>query len=274
MLIEQAFMALPEFLTGAPFKKYQNEGTVVTAFSMAVLQELNSRNVLNPVAALREEVNYPSASSWRADLHLDLAGMKIFTPELSSYGYYQNNWLEAKYSRLNEKGTPTVTNIVTTFLLLKDVIRICALPPDSIAGTNSESGRYLLHAYQGGPMNYFTLNRNSGGKRAQRSWINSLLTPGVQSINTLGIGLESGGTFEKQIGKNAKYIEVSLKVTNLAHIPKSINERAYYIVLTKVDDFSVKIGNRSMGRKAGVMYESHPGNTFLIPSLVSKLLAE
>lgn len=274
MLIEQAFMALPEFLTGAPFKKYQNEGTVVTAFSMAVLQELNSRNVLNPVAALREEVNYPSATNWRADLHLDLAEMRIFTPELSSYGYYQNNWLEAKYSRLNAEGKPTVTNIITTLLLLKDILRICSLPPDSIAGENSESGRYLLHAYQGEPMKYFTLKRNGGGGRSERSWIKGLLTAGVASINSLGLDLEKGRTFEDQIGKGANCIKASIKVTNLVHEPRSKNEQAYYIVLTRVDDFTIRIGNRSMGRKGGKIFESHPGNTFLIPSIISKLLAE
>ncbi|NMT03595.1 hypothetical protein HKB22_01435, partial [Vibrio parahaemolyticus] len=86
MIFEQAFMALPEFLTGTPFKRYQFEGTVVTAFSMAVLQELNARNVPNPVSLLRSEVAYPIDIAKRADLHIDLTNLNIFNEELESYG--------------------------------------------------------------------------------------------------------------------------------------------------------------------------------------------
>ncbi|WP_255011816.1 hypothetical protein [Cyanobium sp. Cruz-8D1] len=274
MLIEQAFMALPEFLTGAPFKKYQNEGTVVTAFSMAVLQELNSRNVPNPVAALREEVNYPFARKWRADLHLDLAAMKIFTPELSSYGYYQNNWLEAKYSRLNQEGKPSISGLVTTLLLLKDIVRICALPPDSSPGKESTSGRYLLHAYQGDPFQYFSLRRNSGKKRDEREWITSLLVQGASSIRSLDIHCEKSKTFESHVGKHTRLIRMSADVTNIAHSPRDPSADAYYIVLTRVDNFSIRVGSRCLGRRQGVIFGSHPDSARLVPAAIAQLLAD
>jgi len=274
MLIEQAFMALPEFLTGAPFKKYKNEGTVLTAFSMAVLQELNSRNVLNPVAALREEVNYPVAPSWRADLHLDLKALNVFTPGLSSYGYYQNNWLEAKFCRLGESGNPTVTNIKSTFLLLKDVIRLCALPPDSIAGTDSESGRYLLHAYQSDPNQYFTFARNGKGSRSQRAWIHSLLAPGKQQIRTFDLNKETIATFGEVVGKSASYIRANVTVTNLCHIPARYSDGVYYIVLTRIDDFRIGIGSRWLARKNGQIFESHTGAMYDVQNAASRLLAE
>lgn len=272
MLIEQAFMALPELLTGAPFKKYKNEGTVVTAFSMAVLQELNSRNVLNPVASLREEVNYPVAPNWRADLHLDLDALKIFTPDLSLYGYYQNNWLEAKFCRLGETGSPTVTNIKSTFLLLKDAIRLCALPPDSLAASMSESGRYLLHAYQGDPDQYFTYKRNGKGSRSERKWIEPLLTPGKQEIRTFELGREKNSTFSEVVGECAHYIRLSATLTNICHIPSSYGEGVYYIVLTRIDDFRVGIGSRWFSRKGGVMNESHNGAMYEVQKAAVKLL--
>lgn len=274
MLIEQAFMALPEFLTGAPFKKYRNEGTVVTAFSMAILQELNSRNVLNPVAALREEVNYPAAPNWRADLHLDLEELKIFTPELSSYGYYQNNWLEAKFCRLGEAGNPTITKIKSTFLLLKDVIRLCALPPDSIAREKSESGRYLLHAYQSDPNQYFTYDRNGKSGRSKRVWIEPLITPGTKNIQTFDLNKEATSTFTEVIGKWAHLIRLSASITNICHIPSIYGDGVYYIVLTRVDDFKVRIGKRWLQRKNGIIYESHNGAMYTIQMAIAKLLTD
>lgn len=274
MLIEQAFMALPEFLTGAPFKKYRNEGTVVTAFSMAILQELNSRNVLNPVAALREEVNYPVAPNWRADLHLDLEALKVFTRELSSYGYYQNNWLEAKFCRLGETGRPTVTNIKSTFLLLKDVIRLCCLPPDSLARSKSESGRYLLHAYQSDPTQYFTYDRNGKGGRSKREWIEPLISPGKQLIKTFDLGKEKIATFAEVVGESAHYIRLSASFTNICHIPSIYGDGVYYIVLTRVDDFRVRIGSHWFARKNGIISESHDGAMYKVQMAAAKLLAD
>ena len=34
MIIEQAFMALPEFLVGAPYLQYDSEATLVMAYAM------------------------------------------------------------------------------------------------------------------------------------------------------------------------------------------------------------------------------------------------
>ena len=274
MLIEQAFMALPEFLTGQPFKKYKDEGTIVTAFSMAILQELNSRNGLNPVAALREEVNYPAAPNWRADLHLDLEALKIFTPELASYGYYKANWLEAKFCRLNDNGKITIPALKSTLLLLKDLVRLCTLPPDSIANERSESARYLLHAYQGEPKQYFTYSRNGGGGRSKRDWLDLLIAPGKHAIGSLDLEKENSDTFNSVMGVGSRYIRANCSITNLCHVPAVYGDGVYYIVLTRVDDFRVKVGNRWMARRNGIMMESHDGATYLLQASIARLLNE
>lgn len=62
-------MAMPEFLTGTPFSTYQFEATIANAFTLAMLQELNARNVQNPISLLRSEVSYPGTSK-HADIHI------------------------------------------------------------------------------------------------------------------------------------------------------------------------------------------------------------
>ncbi|WP_426607922.1 hypothetical protein [Pantoea anthophila] len=275
MIFEQAFMSLPEFLTGTPFKRYQFEGTIVTAFSMAVLQELNSRNVPNPVSLLRAEVNYPVDEKKRADLHIDLRKLDIFNDDLQSYGFYENNWLEAKFCRLSKAGQPVTTVLASTFLILKDLIRLCSLVPDNqLQDDESISGRYLLHAYQGDPSQYFIYGRNQSKSRTQREWIKPLMESGRQNININDLNFETTQTFKKCVGKKAHRISLQATLTNFVHTPRQYNEGVYHIVLTRIEDFQLFVGKRSFGRKNGKIFESGSGYGLLGPKIISRMLEE
>ena len=273
MIFEQAFMALPEFLTGTPFQRYQFEGTVVTAFAMAVLQELNSRNVPNPVSLLRSEVEYPVDPAKRADLHIDLRSLGLINDSLKSYGYFENNWLEAKFCRLGATGTPIVSPLTSTFLLLKDLIRLCALVPDSLLpGNPSDCGRYLLHAYQSTPNQYFVFNRNQHSRRTERAWINKLLKSGGQEIQIVDLSQERTKTFKKEVGNTGGLIKVEASLTNLVHSSSQSTDDVYHIVLTRIDDFKISVGRRWFKREGGVMSESMNGFGLLMPRLVNHIL--
>jgi hypothetical protein len=273
VLFEQAFMALPEFLTGTPFQRYQFEGTVVTAFAMAVLQELNSRNVQNPISLLRSEVEYPVDPAKRADLHIDLRALDLISDALRSYGYFENNWLEAKYCRLGPSGSPVITPLTSTFLLLKDLIRLCGLVPDtSTAGGYSVAGRYLLHAYQCEPSRYFVATRNQHGRRIERAWITSLLSSGSHVVRIDDLNQESTASFKRNVGRKAGLIRIEASLTNLAHETRDNSNDVYYIVLTRIDDFKISVGRRWVRRENGVMCESNNGYLGLMPRLINHIL--
>ncbi|MDU8618735.1 hypothetical protein RYB67_09195 [Pseudomonas syringae] len=275
MIFEQAFMSLPEFLTGTPFQRYQFEGTIVTAFSMAVLQELNSRNVPNPVSILRAEVGYPIDDRKRADLHIDLRKLNLFNDDLQSYGFYENNWLEAKFCRLSKSGKVVTATLTSTFLMLKDLIRLCSLVPDNqLQGDHSTSGRYLLHAYQGDPSQYFNYNRNQNKSRAEREWIKPLIDSGRQTIKINDLRLETTQEFKKCVGKRAGRINMEATVTNFVHIPREYNDGVYHIVLTRIEDFQIFSGKRSFGRKNGKIFESGNGYGLLGPKIVNRILTD
>jgi hypothetical protein len=274
MLFEQAFMALPEFLTGTPFKRYQFEGTVVTAFAMAVLQELNSRNVQNPISLLRSEVEYPLDRAKRADLHIDLQSLGLINDALKSYGYFDNNWLEAKYCRLGPSGSPVTTPLVSTYLLLKDLIRLCCLVPDTtIDSEYSASGRYLLHAYQRESGLYLVRTRKQHGRHVQRAWIDSLLRSGKQEVRVDDLNRENTKTFNSCIGRKARHLKIEATLTNLAHETRNGTDEVYYIVLTRIDDFKISFGRRCWTkRENGIMHESHNGHLVLLPKIISQVL--
>jgi len=275
MIFEQAFMALPEFLTGTPFKRYQFEGTIVTAYSMAVLQELNSRNVANPVSLLRSEVDYPVDERKRADMHINLGPLGLFNDDLHSYGFYENNWMEVKFCRLSSKGKPVTNPLASTFLLLKDLIRICSFPPDNkLHNEPSNTGRYLLHAYQGEPAQYFNFTRNQGGSRVERVWAKSLIKPGEHELEINDLSREKTKQFEKCVGRKARHIKLKAKVTNYVHKPRQYSDDVYHVVLTRVDDFKIYVFNRMFGRVNGKTQENRTGFGLLGPKIVNHYLTE
>lgn len=260
MLYEQAFVALPEFLTGLPYRHFDYEGTLMSAFSMAVLQELNGRNINNPISCLRSEVEYPNAPGKRADLHLDLAAMNIMTPALANYGIFQDNWLEAKYFRLNDAGTPTVDKIKVTLLLLKDIIRLVALPQEEM-GKESHCGRYLLHAYQGPTRKHIAEKKNkgnNGGVGFTRDWIKKIRMSGLQAISTIHADQEVG-QFEAIIGGSLRKLKLEFSVTNFTYEPRSNINTIYWCYLTRIDDFKVTFEQDWFKREGAQLTENRQG---------------
>ena len=74
MIIEQAFYNLPEILVGAGYAKQEYEAGIVSAYSLALLQELNGRNVSLPISAIYAEKQFSAKfSGLRSDLHRPLA---------------------------------------------------------------------------------------------------------------------------------------------------------------------------------------------------------
>ncbi len=259
MLYEQAFMSPPEFLTGLPYQDFDYEGTLMSAFSMAVLQELNGRKINNPISCLRSEVTYPAALGKRADIHLDLDAMNILTPELRKYGIYRNNWLEAKYFRLNDAGKPTVYSLKVVLLILKDIIRLVSLPPENDFPTSSAAS-YLLHAYQGNPKKHIAEKKNSRGGATgfTRSWARKIRLAGIQEIDQIHSQNEVG-QFDSVIGNALRGIEISFKVTNFVYEPSTQDSSVFWCYLTRIDDFKVCLGQNWYERKSGVYTESAIG---------------
>lgn len=132
MLIESAFQYLPEILCGSSYQAQRFEAGITNAFSLALLQELNARNVPNPLGALSVELLYSNKIFThpytnepkydRCDLYVDLMALNVTNDKLDRFGWRHRNYMEAKFFRASNR------NITTNPAdLMTDILRLCCL---------------------------------------------------------------------------------------------------------------------------------------------------
>ncbi|MAD54082.1 MAG: hypothetical protein CMF18_08425 [Idiomarinaceae bacterium] len=125
MLIEQAFHALPEVLVGSGYAKQEYEASIVSAYSLALLGELNGRSVSNPMASMRVERKLFDSgyTNLRVDLNVSVSKVMTGSKALYQMRFRFENWIEAKFFR----GTPASTQNLGQ--IAADIIRLYARFP-------------------------------------------------------------------------------------------------------------------------------------------------
>lgn len=242
MLIEQAFMSLPEIMVGAGYARQDYEAGVVSALSMAVLQELNGRNINKPISCICAERKYLDDRALRADLHVNLSKTFSGSAELSNFGFRFSNWIEAKYFRKTKGTPPTTTNLAN---LAVDLLRLMMLPKVECGQDNrSITGRYLLHVYEGDPLYHINPNRKKKGV-PPRKWPKRLHKAGSSKIDSLELDIE-GKNFLDILGSDLKDVTCKLNVTNFVLKPatRPKEEKQLTAVLTRIDAFTLVFEGR------------------------------
>lgn len=261
MLFEQAFFHLPEILTGSGYPRQRYEGGIVSAFSLALLQTLNGRNVSNPISCLHAERPFRGIKSWprgasnkprylRADLHLNLRDMKVGSDRLSAYGWRHYNWLEAKFFR----GSATNGQQNTTHLL-EDLLRLFALVPNVLTNKKKKkgvttakmmTGRYLLHVYETfDPDHYVSRRRQIGGGTEERKWLSPLMTGGPGACSRIKLSDSESDGILKQINPKLGELEIEFEATSWRLGPTydlGKNTRQYVCLLSRIDSFTISRG--------------------------------
>ena len=246
MIIEQAFMNLPEALVGAYFPEKDYEASVVSVFSLAILQSLNSRNISNPMTCISSEFPYERTHSkaLRADLRVSLSKTKLGTRELQKYGFKFDNRIEVKYYRLpkntvnsnsKNRSTNTYTN---TSSLLKDIIRLILLPTIGENGSKDIIGRYFLHLYEGidleKHLSFYKNNKTKGAQRIKRDWLTNLTEAGDYQISYKDLAMEVDFGWLQDL----KITDIKIDVTNLL-LGSRLSK--YRIILTRINEFLIKL---------------------------------
>ena len=244
MLIEQAFFHLPEILHGSGYQQQQYESGIVGAFSLALLQALNGRNVSDPISCLqnerrfRESGMYPLVENprhFRADLFVDLSRLRTATRRLSQYGWRHYNWIEAKFLRgqagdANQHST-NKTNYVAGHLA--DLLRLSLLVPEENAET--ACGRYFLHSYDAPP--YFYLTKN-------REWCRTVSLPGNHLITLANLDQEVPAV--RRLAGVFPGLSVQIGITNFLAFPSDFSHLpCYWSILTRIDSVAAQLGDHS-----------------------------
>jgi len=171
VLIESAFLKLPELLLSNFNHGTEVEYTIVHLLALALQMELNALNIPRPFSATLTEKPYDGVPlehrPVRADLYVDLSEAIRIDERMKAYGVRAKNWLEVKAPLTTGRRSRAT---LREPLLVRDCLRLCLLPeelPGSSTGT--ENGRYLL----------WLLDTEPRDTVPSASWVHRTLDPGV-----------------------------------------------------------------------------------------------
>jgi len=179
VIIEGAFLKLPELLLDPQYSRRPYETTINSYLAMALLLELNARNIPNPASRIQLERQYPPRrgfrSPGRADVFVDLQRLgEMFSPYYGSKGA---NWIETKFfgGIGRQRGRPPKVQNAARIAL--DIFRLCLCVPID-ATEFSRNGRYLLVVLNRSPDKYLAFRREHG----ERQWLTGLFQQGTKWV--------------------------------------------------------------------------------------------
>lgn len=251
MIIESAFWKLPELLTrDYDLLRGTSEATVVHLLAVAILMELNARNVQRPFQYVEVEKPYPiprreSGVPIRADLFVDLGRIipKTNDGPMALYGTRALNWIEAKtfFRSIKQGGTPART--ANAGKIVRDLLRICLLPGQRLAS------RYLVLVFSGEPSQSLALQRSN---QRERAWLSRLLTEGY--IDDVSFNLaDEPQSLRKRVGpgffdSSDSELQFDLKLRTMTFQPKSqdLPSSAFWGYLIRIRFFHIAMPNLSV----------------------------
>jgi hypothetical protein len=247
MIIEGAFYKLPELLISHASPRWQYEATLASHLAMAVLLELNARNLPMPQSRIHIERPYPiekAGPASRADLFVDLEGVFTHGLWMPCYGAKRNTWLEAKFFGSIGRGTGTEPKTENAARILKDLLRLCIFVKEERSG-HRDNSRYFVAIFNRTPEIYLAYQRRFPGE-SDREWLRTLLSPGRHQLQ---ISLDGEATvFVRTVGTGftslADPLEVSLDVVTYSFEPTALpSEFLYWGYLVRIIKFTVCLGS-------------------------------
>ncbi len=243
MIIEGAFLKLPEILLNSSDPHGIYEANIANLFAMGVLLELNARNIDNPLRRIQLERRFDGSNNFRVDIFLNFSGLFDENSGLSSYGVRPYNWVEAKYfgSLGRNKGNETKSENAGS--LMFDIFRLCVLPPFTDDKPESHSC-YVLNIFNNDPHNYLAYSRQDGSKRL---WLEELLKPGT---NKLKFSLSKEPPTIKKVFGTAflkKEIDIDMEITVVTNEFRPFlfcQEVQYWGYLSRITEFEIHLENR------------------------------
>lgn len=249
MIIEGAFLKLPELLLGHTSPRSQYEATLTNHLAIGVLLELSARNIGLPMHKIHIEKPYPNIdknkSPGRTDLYVDLEG--VFTRGLwyDEYGMKKDNWIEAKYFGGIGRQIGSQTKTENAAMIALDIFRLCLFVKEE-RSKYRENGRFLILVFNREPKKYLAFSRQNSSKR---EWLNFLLQPGQ---NFIEIKLEKEpNSFKRTFGNGfvnfTKNLYMNLRVFNYSFEPiECKSEFLYWGFLIRIVDFEISLNDEEL----------------------------
>lgn len=250
MIIEGAFLKLPELLLGKFYPKEQYEATLNNYLAMAVLLELSARNIQLPMDRVHIERPYPqvgkSKSPGRADLYVDLTG--IFAKGLyhSLYGMKTENWIESKFFGGIGRQAGNQTKVENAAKIALDLLRLCLFVQED-RSAHRDNARYLVVVFNRDPDRYLAFHRRSPAP-GERKWLRILLQPGENHLHISAV--QEPASFRRVFGNVLKHydnVDMQLRVVTRLFSPiDALAKNLYWGYLVRIIDYEIIAGEHKL----------------------------
>lgn len=239
MLIESAFLKLPELMLSNLTNRGNVEAMVVHHLVTGLQMEMNSRSVPFAYNHITVEKPYPnqkqSGTVFRADLLFESNGCIPDAARLEQYGLRDKQWLEAKTFFSKGKTKPASTQNIGR--IVKDLIRLCLLP-EECPGKIRQNGRYALLVFDKHPSKYLAYS--------DRIWVEKLFDGRTASIS-INLTSERASLINSIVRSSSinSQIDLSLSVTHFepsSETPFPI----YWGYLIRIDKYSIAINGKAI----------------------------
>ncbi len=238
MIIESAFLKLPELLTASSGRNTSYETTLVHFLATALYIELDSRNIPYPYEHIQMEKPYPSKiprrSQLRSDLFLTLSGTDSATLLMShQYGLREHNWFEVKQflREIKDNSQPATTS--NNGQLVMAFLRLCLLPEEYL-GQTRQNARYFLAVFADSPEKHLTLSKST--------WLKSMFSKRNPVIKITPS--EEPATFQKELThkpKDLSGLKLSFSLKTLDFKPEDMSLRPrFWGYLFRIKTFRIE----------------------------------
>ena len=239
VIIESAFLKLPELLSASSGWNTSYETTVVHFLATALYMELDCRNISNLYEHIQMERPYPSKipnrPPLRSDLFLVLPGAGPATsPMAHQYGLRECNWVEVKTFLGEIKANSSPAKTSSNGQVVKDFLRLCLLPEEYM-GRIRQNARYFLAIFANPPNKHLTLRK--------RTWLNSMFSENSPEIEI--IPSQEPATFQAELtpkSKDLSGIKLSFGFKVLDFKPEDMSLRPrFWGYLFRIKSFKIEI---------------------------------
>ena len=208
MIIESAFLKLPELLTSTFDHRDTFEATVVHQLAVAVLMELNSRNIAMPYEHVQPEKPYPMGGGWRSDLHIILEGVIRSSGRMGLYGTRDRNWIEVKAFLSSTRSDQNVARTGNAGRIIRDILRLCLLPEEML-GNIRQNARYMLTLFSNAPSKSIAYSQSD---QMERLWLTGLVSEGTNHV-VIDVGNEPKSSRQRIGSGFLQPIDLQLELT-------------------------------------------------------------
>lgn len=237
MLIESAFLKLPELMLSSYQHQRNVEAMVVQQLATGIQMELNCRSVPFAYNHITIEKPYPNQNErgtvFRSDILFEAKGSVPNTSRLDQYGFKKKQWLEVKSFFGIKKSSPAKTQNIGR--IVKDIVRLCLLP-EELQGAIRQNGRYVLLIFDSHPKHYLAFS--------DRDWLSAMFD---EISPNLSIDLRTEKMSLVKSIVNCDTINAQIEVGLSKHFFEPIIETpspVYWGYLLRINDFKISINGK------------------------------